>query len=358
MSSILHVIDSIGIGGAESLLADTIAGLVKIAPDVKQYIYVLNNNSNELKFDINVTRVPIRPLKNYLDAVLVAYQLNRYIKKHRITIVHAHLTNSIIISKIASYVSHVKFFATYHNTSHHSSHPHFSRWRLILDKLLDKSSNTSVCVSQDVASSLKDAGFRSIKWVLPNFSNKELYPIHLNTAFPNSGLRLLMISNLKAIKNIEYPIQEIAAIDPSLGVTLDVCGQGELQLKLQAMIERFNAPVRLLGSTNITSEFMANYDCLLISSHQEGMPISLLEALKCAMPSILADHIASLRETAKDSAWYFSKEQKGSLVRAIHDVLNTDTDSFNLRRNRALVYSQEYSVDVYLSKLMKLYGIF
>jgi L-malate glycosyltransferase len=357
MSSILHVIDSIGIGGAESLLADTISGLIKIAPDVQQHIYVLNRNPNEIQLHADATRVPIGPLKNHLDAVRVAYELNRYIKKHKITIVHAHLTNSIIISKIASYFTDVKFFATYHNTSHHNSHPHFSRWRLVLDKLLDKPSNTSVCVSQDVASSLKDAGFRSIKLVLPNFSNKELYPIHLNTAFPKSGLRLLMISNLKAIKNIEYPIQEIAAIDPSLGVTLDVCGQGELQLKLQALIECFNAPVRLLGSTSITSEFMANYDCLLISSHQEGMPISLLEALKCAMPSILADHIASLRETAKDSAWYFNINKPGSLMQVIVEILKADSSEILLRRQRALQYSLEYSGDVYFGKLIKIYGI-
>lgn len=357
MSSILHVIDSIGIGGAESLLADTIAGLIKIAPGVQQHIYVLNNNPSELELDANVTRVPIRPLKNYLDAVLVAYQLNRYIKKHKITIVHAHLTNSIIISKIASYVSDVKFFATYHNTSYHISHPHFSRWRLVLDRLLDKSTNTSLCVSQDVANCLKNAGFRSTRLVLPNFSNKELRPIYSNHASPRSGLKLLMISNLKAIKNIEYPIQEIAAIDPALGVTLDVCGEGELQQKLQAMIDRFNVPVRLLGSTNITSEFMANYDCLLISSHHEGMPISLLEALKCAMPSILADHIASLRETAKDSAWYFNINKQGSLMQAIAAILKADSAEFSLHRQHALQYSLEYSGDVYFRKLVKIYEI-
>ena len=79
---------------------------------------------------------------------------------------------------------------------------------------------------------------------------------------------------------------------------LDIFGQGEWQDSLQAQIERLgirasaqiNAPTQ-----NIYEEYAAS-DFLVMSSHYEGFPMVMIEAMACGLPVISFDFLCGPRD--------------------------------------------------------------
>ena len=99
-------------------------------------------------------------------------------------------------------------------------------------------------------------------------------------------------------KNHEACIRAVAALP---GVTLLFCGVGELTEALQALAQELGVAgrVRFLGFRRDVAALLAASDVFLFPSFQEGLPVSLMEAMAAGLPCVVsrvrgnADLIAS-----------------------------------------------------------------
>ena len=88
-------------------------------------------------------------------------------------------------------------------------------------------------------------------------------------------------------KNHEACLRAIAALP---GVTLLFCGVGELTEALQALATELGIAdrVRFLGFRADVASLLAASDVFLFPSYQEGLPVSLMEAMAAGLPCVVS----------------------------------------------------------------------
>lgn len=96
---------------------------------------------------------------------------------------------------------------------------------------------------------------------------------------------LLNIGELIRRKNQETVIRAVAGID---NVYLTIVGQGELKEHLQAIIDELNLNNRvfLLGFRKDIAELCCAADVFVFPSFQEGLPVSIMEAMASGLPVV------------------------------------------------------------------------
>jgi len=72
----------------------------------------------------------------------------------------------------------------------------------------------------------------------------------------------------------------------------------------------------------ININILSKYDAFLMTSINEGMPISLLEALSVGLPCIMPDHLIIMNEVAQEAANYFSIKESNSLSNKLVRLIN------------------------------------
>ena len=138
-----------------------------------------------------------------------------------------------------------------------------------------------------------------------------------------------------------------------LGIALDIYGTGPLKDELLEQVSRLDASVTLKGNKEITSDLLSQYDAFLMTSTHEGMPISLIEALRSGIPCILSN-IPELVETAGSSAIYFDVNNLEDIVQKLIKINNQPNLLKQLRRNSRKV-SKQYEPKEFIKQLKSIY---
>lgn len=94
-------------------------------------------------------------------------------------------------------------------------------------------------------------------------------------------IRLLMVSRLEPIKNIESVLRFLSTYRRTQQVQLTIVGDGSLRPDLEQQIQDWNLSdvVKIIGFQSDTSSFYQNSDVFLLPSFSEGLSNSLLEAM-------------------------------------------------------------------------------
>src|SRR5688572_3855597 len=97
MNRILHIIDSLSVGGAEKLLVRTINGL----PDYEHHVMVLKDPI-PLQKEITVPHKFINlKCTSFRDIFSKIKTARRYIKEHHINLVHSHLYEANLLARLS-----------------------------------------------------------------------------------------------------------------------------------------------------------------------------------------------------------------------------------------------------------------
>ncbi|MEO6903106.1 MAG: glycosyltransferase family 4 protein [Bacteroidia bacterium] len=347
---VLHVINSMLIGGAEKLLKDTIIGINEQFPAIKQHLITLYGGGEQLDSITSIIKYKnlFAQPQTFLKKV---FQLRAYILENKIDIVHAHLYDAIILSRYAI-PSKVKLIYTYHSGTYAPSSYDYSITRKIIDQFSYRRKHTAIFVSESVKKEiLMGVNITGPSIVLHNFVSSDFKNKYQYKS--DSCLNLISIGNLKQVKNHEHSIRVLMKLK-DYNVKLDIYGSGILHDELKNLILETSANVNIITDTIITSDTLSKYDAFFMSSFQEGMSIALLEAIASGLPAVLSN-IPSFIETAKDAAVYFDNtnpEQAADLLLKLYN----NKQLLNNLSEKSRILSDIYKLDVYLKKLVALYS--
>jgi hypothetical protein len=348
---LLHIIDSLQKGGAERLLVDCISEIHASHPHIKQYIYTLHRSENEIALPEDVVRLNIN--FNKYNLLSVIWKLNTFLKANKIDIIHAHLVDSILLSRLLTGNSQIKKIFSYHNFYYDKKkYGYFSAWRLFAEKTTYHKKDISIYVSEEIKQSVESVRYNNGPgYVLDNFPNPSFYyNYHLNNS---SQLKAIIVANLRKTKNLELAIEELILLK-NHPVTIDIYGEGPLRKPLQDKINTTNVKLTLMGSQLITSELLSSYDVFLMTSESEGLPISLLESMTTGLPSILPDHLAIFKKVANSSTIFYSIKEKGDLAKKIKSIL-LDKNQLMPLSLASKENAKPYRLENYINKLMNIY---
>lgn len=110
-------------------------------------------------------------------------------------------------------------------------------------------------------------------------------------------LHALMVGRLSPVKGIEFTLQAMARLAPDHRWQLNLVGEGSLRADLEAQVSTLGIRDRVTfhGFRRDVYDLMAHSDLLIMSSHHEGLPYTLLEAMSLGRPT-LASNIGGLAE--------------------------------------------------------------
>ncbi|ANE33875.1 glycosyltransferase, family 1 [Campylobacter hyointestinalis subsp. lawsonii CCUG 27631] len=196
------------------------------------------------------------------------FELFFVLKKFQAEILHSHGTKATQISFIISKFLPFKFIATKHNNRK--------------GKIFNRVSNV-IAVSKAVAKTIK----------------KPCKVIYFGINPKDAVFTITAVGRLDKIKGFDILIDEVSKL--KFDFILQIVGDGKERENLQNQIKRLNlqSKVKLLGFRSDIRQILANSHLQVISSRNEGLPITLIEGIFYT-PIVLSTPVGGISEILDD----------------------------------------------------------
>lgn len=346
---ILHIIESLTVGGAERLLI----GMLHDLKDWENHLIILHDPEtlkSELPDNVHFTNLHITGWKQVLTR---AGEIKKYIRKHKIDIVHSHLYRANIMARLGT-PKNTPLINSIHAISSLASYK-VRKETLWLEKLTYRKRHHILAVSKEV---LKDfdqwVGLKGKGSVLYNFIEDRFFTAPKKSSYRNSSLRLVAVGNLRQQKNYPYLVEAFRYVPE--GTTLDIYGEGHMREELQKTIDEHNLNVRLCGIRSDMQNVLHEYDLFVMTSFYEGQPVALLEATVCGLPALLSD-VPVLREIGGENAIYVNIGDVHDFAKKISEVNQGKYDLEKMAANEYDAIASFSSQRNYINKLNALYEV-
>lgn len=350
---ILHVIDGLGRGGAESLLINTI----QLLPADEHVVICL---STQYEFEPGIkkqfTHITI-PVANKLKIPFAIIKIKQIIKSYSPHLIHVHLPLSGIITKLAA-PKNIPLFYTIHSEY---SFCYFNKNRLL--KMLENFSarpyhhlmGVSKIAVDDYTEHIKKSGSKD---VLYNFVANDFFSVNKQSNYkPGSPLRCMAVGNLKYEKNYQYMLSQFSYLK-KLPISLDIFGDGEDAQYLNKLKEDNQLTnITFKGKQPNIYKLMGQYDVFISSSVTEGFGIAPVEAMAAKLPVVVSS-IRVFKELIDDVGIFINIDDERSpnslsvTLQKIYQGQINIADKIEPAFNRAV---QIASSNNYINQLKEIY---
>ena len=360
--NIIQVIDSLQVGGAQSLLL-TFAATVQPLP-VKLTLVSLQDNAdspvpNALR-DLGVT-IHTLPAPRLFDVARVR-QLTAVFKQEKYDVVHTHLTYANILGTMAGRFAGIPVMATLHNVV---AAKQSKAARRAEQYMLDYAAAQIIAVGHLVAVANRERfSHRQIEVVANAVADT-----HLSlSSDERNGLRrtlvgdekrplLISVGRLTTQKGFPDLLTAFANIRQSIpDAALIIAGTGEDYDALAAQIQTLglSGHAHLLGRRDDIPQLLAASDVFISSSHWEGLPIAVLEAMSAGLP-VVATAVGEIPQLLVDGTGIIipAKEPK-QIETAVTTLLNNPAQRQTMGQAARAHIAAHYSAEAWTQTLLTL----
>ena len=222
----------------------------------------------------------------------------REIRRFRPHIIHTHTAKAGVLGRLAAFVNRVPVRVhTFHgHVLHGYFSPPVSRLVRLVERVLARGTTALVAVGERVRDELVEAGIGQRDRFTAIAPGVEEPPaIDREIARQLLGLPLevpvvMFVGRLTAIKRPDRLVEAFGMVLERIPeAVLAVAGEGELLEEGRRSVERLGDSVRLLGWQSDVGRLYAAADLVVISSDNEGMPMTLIEAAMAGVPGGTTD---------------------------------------------------------------------
>ncbi|MBG9375728.1 glycosyltransferase [Panacibacter sp. DH6] len=279
-------------------------------PDEKEALHLIRNETG-------ITFKKVKALKKSINVLadIAAYrQLSAIIKQQQCAVVHTHGSKSGLLGRLAAYSNSVPcIIHTFHGHVFHSYYNRFVSSCIIrFERLMARITTSIIAISAEQHNELlniyKIAGKAKIKTIPVGINNNpEMHSdekaVMLLASLPDNTTKIGFIGRLAPIKNPDFFTAVISAFTSASKwpATFFIIGDGEEKSRFQNLLTQRNIswcnasaynPAAVVVFTswilNIT-EALKKLDIVMLTSKNEGTPLSLIEAQFYGKPVISTD---------------------------------------------------------------------
>ena len=278
-------------------------------------------------------------------------------RQYRPDIVHTHTAKAGFLGRVAAVVCRIPLRVhTYHG---HVLQGYFKppvlRLVVIAERLLAVASTALVAVGERVRDDLLDAGIGRLDQYTVIPPGVEIgHLIERSSARSHLGLPagapvIVFVGRLTRIKRPDRLVATMTLVLERLpDAILVIAGEGERLEETQRHAEPLGDSVRFLGWRSDLSTVYAAADCAVLTSDNEGMPVTLLEAAAAGVPSVTTA-VGSASEVVIDGVTGFVVEPDASalaeaLVRLLADESRAEMGA-EARRHAESMFTTQRLVD-------------
>ena len=273
--------------------------------------------------DLPVVKIPAlgRTIR-FGDDLRALVAIRQAIRNYQPDIVHTHTAKAGLLGRIAAATCRVP--VRVHTFHGHVLHGYFNRWATravrITEGLLAHQTNVLVTVGSQVRDDLIRAGIgRADQYVvIPPGAALEELPNRVSArgslGLPIKQPVVLFVGRLTSIKRPDRLIEAMGLVLESRpDVILAIAGEGDLLEETRVLAEPLGPSVRFLGWQRDITCLYAAADCMVLTSDNEGMPVTLIEAAMAGVPSVTTD-VGSAREVVLNEVTGLVVESSASAV--------------------------------------------
>ncbi|CAH0998971.1 N-acetyl-alpha-D-glucosaminyl L-malate synthase [Neolewinella maritima] len=334
MYKILHLIKSLGRGGAETLLSETLRVHDRKAFEF-QYAYFVSYKG-QLAEDLRAQDAVVTCLNaDSAPAILASLpRLAAYVKRENFDLIHCHLPVSAVAGRLVGKFLGVPVVYTEHNKQERY---HGATRRA---NLLTMDYNAAIlAVSDDVRDSIAAhwKGPKGKLSVLINGVNTERYdPANYDRLVSRTELKLPATAPIVGTvcvfrdqKRLELWLdlaRRLREAVPAVHFVLIGDGPTEELVKSRATVFDLHDCVHFPGRLDEVRPWLSAMDVYLMTSEFEGLPIAMLEAMSMALP-IVATAAGGIPEAVTDGAQGFLRPVAdwAELYDPLHQLVQDDT---------------------------------
>jgi len=353
----LLVINSLGSGGAEKLVVDTLIEYEK--KGLKTDLFLLNCSKTHFYEKLTTrTNIEIISASNYsVYNPIHIYRLLWVIPKY--DVIHVHLFPALYwvgLAKILSF-SRKPFIYTEHNTSNRRRNIKFIKF---LDTIIYKQYTSIITISNSVDKNLREYLGRRFGNIKKIYNGIDLDEIKQASAYSKCELNLdvnklyiLQVASFTPQKDQETLIRCIPLLDNSFHLLL--VGDGPTKDKCMVLVKDLNIEhrVQFLGIRKDVPRLLKTVDFIVLASHFEGLSLASVEGLASGKP-FLASDVPGLREVVIDAGLLFPDGDYTKLAGLIN-LLFKDKEFYEQTVKNCINRAKQFDIKIMLNQYIDVY---
>jgi glycosyltransferase involved in cell wall biosynthesis len=294
MPTILHLIDTTGPGGAETVfiqLADKLRDLGYRSIVVIRGEGWVNDQLRERQL-----QPIIIPAKGSFEVNFLK-QLISIIKTQKVDLIQSHLLGSNVYGAIAGIFTQTPVVATYHGMVDISSN---ERFRLLKHWFMKLGIQRYIAVSQQLGKTIEQKGLLDIRKTRVIYNGVDLnrfsrlFPKTLKQALklPDNAVMIGSLGNIrpaKAYDNLISAGAQVVKNYPEAHFVIAGHQRPSLMKQLEQQIRELNVSnhFHFIGFQNDSVTFLKQMDLFALSSSSEGFSIATIEAMAAQLPIVV-----------------------------------------------------------------------
>ncbi len=293
-----------------------------------------------------------------LDDIRATIKLRKIFIQEQPDIIHLHSSKAGTLGRLASRGLKAKVIFTVHGWAFTEGIP--SKLNKILFKSIEKYvarfTDQFICVSEYD----RQLGFKyhvltkkTPVTVIHNGApavskNKINHSVH-------TPVRLVMIARFSYQKDQESLIKAISKL-PRNSFFLTFVGDGETLSTCQSLVKKLNLTkqVKFIGFREDISSYLIKNDIYLLTTHYEGLPISVIEAMSYGLPVIVSD-VGGDSELVVSGKNGFLVHNVAELRTILYDLINDPVQIKNMGKNSLALFLKKFTLLKQLQDTHKLY---
>ena len=364
MIRVAIVVDSLKVGGAQKLVSTFTANASKygITPVV---IRLREDSASVIMDSIQAAGVEIVTLRApSLFNVRRFKQLRDFFIREKIDLVQTHLFYANILGSIAAYQAGIPVIATLHSLAMRE------QWRRrVLQRLEDYClrwfATRILAVGNMVAKAhAHHYGKRKLD-VIPNGIPEhqpieEQERVRLRHQITGNGSKpiIVTVGRFARAKGYEDLVAAFNLLhQKNLKPVLLMVGTGGTVDSIKAQIDalRLSNSVVLAGERNDVPQLLASSDVYVSSSHREGLPLTVLEAMMAGLP-VVATSVGDVPNVVtSETGLIVPPHHPEKLAAALEELLKNPEKRQAMGKAAQQRALREYSVDAWMKKHVALY---
>lgn len=242
------------------------------------------------------------------DDVKALVSLVKFFRSTRPSIVHTHTAKAGVLGRIAAVIARVPIRVhTFHG---HLLHGYFAPWKVrllvVVEKMLARWSSALVAVGDQVRSDLVNAGigvrnqFVVIGPGVADVPQRSRQEVRAEWGVSVDAPVVLFVGRLTRIKRPDRLVEAhrlVLAMVPN--AVLVIVGEGDMLSDLRERSRDINENVRLVGWRDDTPALYGSADVVVLTSDNEGTPVTLIEAAMAGTPAV-STRVGSVADVVED----------------------------------------------------------
>jgi glycosyltransferase involved in cell wall biosynthesis len=302
---------------------------------------------------------------NFLRDLVAILKIIKIIYKFKPDIIHTHTAKAGFMGRIAGimYPRSIKIIHTFHG---HLLYGYFPKWKTKLiisaEVILGYFTDFLIAVGETVKEELISVGVgNQRKFLVINPGIEEIPRLEKKAwvkkfNLPEDKFIIAFVGRLTKIKRIDRLVEVIKLAKKELNtVHFIIAGGGIEEEYLKRQVEDFHLPVTYVGWIKSLNEITCLADAYILTSDNEGTPISLIQAMIAGIPIISTD-VGSVSDVVENGvSGILTKANPEELFQAVK-IISTNQEKYRFfSTNSRQIGLSKFSLEKFVEKYSELY---